>query len=249
MVTQYGKRYLTTSEAVDLSGYGYSKLFHKMHEGKLPYIQEIKGRHRVLIDERELLKHMAKHQSKSNPFGEVKVSHKVALYPIYGYDYAYAVSSDQRIFNLTDGKELIQTLDVDHMVVTLIRGGEKVKVEVHRLIGQTQCNNVLNRQIWHHINNNSTDNRPSNLIALENNSVHRKLHALLKKSKKEYREAIKTIQAENKQTLYKILDEEMSNDLCQSYFLVKREGYNHYKETGEILPDQVVQQYVELKEG
>lgn len=241
------KKWITIEDAKKITGYSSNKLYYLMTGGKLPYVNEIQGRHRRLIDMDSLSKIMFEHKSKLNPYGEVKLDHKVALFPIYGFDHAYATSSDQRIFNLTDGIELSQVLDDKYLVVTLMRNDVKDKMLVHRLIGQTQCDNVLNRQVWHHINGKPTDNRPSNLIALENSTIHNKLHSLMRKSKKEYQEAIKVIQKENKQTLYKIPDDEMSSELFDSYYMVKKEGYDHYKKTGEILLDQIVRQYLEYK--
>ena len=53
------KKWITIEDAKKITGYSSNKLYYLMTGGKLPYVNEIQGRHRRLMDLITLMLHQA----------------------------------------------------------------------------------------------------------------------------------------------------------------------------------------------
>ena len=151
---------------------------------------------------------------------------KQALYQIPDdYDYTYFTTSDGKVINFSTKRVLSQIVCEDGYVrVWLMQDGEKKGELIHRLIYETQGDNILHKDIIHHINGNKADNRIQNLIAVTS-AQHGELHRLLKAGKTdEYRALIRKIRKENKQKFYEVPFED------GLVLLVTKEQFDLYKQ-------------------
>lgn len=137
---------------------------------------------------------------------------KQALYQIpddsgnfYGYDYLYFTTSEGKVINFSKRRVLSDNVcDDGYVRVWLIQEGKRVAKMVHTLVYKTQGDNVLHKDIIHHINCNKADNRIQNLIAVTPEQ-HGQLHRLLNAGKTdEYKILIRKIRKENRQKLYSV---------------------------------------------
>lgn len=136
------------------------------------------------------------------------------------------------------------------MQVKVIKNGKPVPRSVHGLITST-FPNVCKRNQIHHINGNSTDNRPCNLVRVFGGDLgkeHNQLHSLMKSNQKEYKKMIKQIRKENSQKLYQIPHLDFEDDDMFNYFMyVTAKGYKAYKAGQEVPLDTIIRESAEVK--
>lgn len=162
------------------------------------------------------------------------------FYPIPEYGCKYFITSKNRVIDVAKGQILTVSpprKDDGYRQVSLWKDGKVVVEYLHRLIGLTQCSNVLGKNRFHHIKpSKPAIDKPSNILPVWPGQ-HDDLHGLLRQRKmREYQEMVEQIKIENKQKLYKIPHLDFANSENFEYYMwVTPEGYNAYK-AGEDVP-------------
>lgn len=173
------------------------------------------------------------------------------------YDLQYATNIDTgEIVDFSNGKILTQSPNApengDRKVyyqVFLMKDGVKTPVLAHRFNGRILPNN-RNCDEFHHINGNSKDNRPKNLLPVQSGEEHRKCDKLRKENPMEYKKLISSIKKLNNGKYYKIPHPDYKDNEHFTYSLwLTEEGYKCYKQNEELLPEHILSECVELKEG
>lgn len=222
----------------------------------------------ILFNKIDILQYAASHPRDTilntvwdeiNPIeGEIEV-----FYPLYGYDCKYFVTNKLRVIDCSNGQVLTPQPQKDtkgnltgYMQVTLWQNGKEKCEGLHRLIGYTQCKNVLCKNIYHHINNDKSNNKASNILPVWQ-WQHDELHKILKGRKSKeligndrdtYNKMIQAIKEENKQKLYKIPHLDFESDDKFNYFMyVTKEGFNHYKTHNNVPLTYIIMECAELK--
>ena len=213
---------------------------------------------------KHILQYAVNHQRKpilSPVWDELTFLPGEHLFPLVGYDLKYFISNKERVFDLTNGQILTPQLHRDkdgrltgYLFVTLTKDGKPKAEKIHRLMGKTQCPNIFNYDIFHHINNTKRNglynNSASNILPVINEDIHiNKLHKLMNKDKKAYKEVIAKMKKENKQKVYRIPDLDFESDEHFNYWmLINESGYKEYKKCGNVPFDCILQQIAEVKE-
>lgn len=99
--------------------------------------------------------------------------------------YAYAVTNDGRVLNVTKKTKCGQTTSTQgYHQVSLRYGDKNISSDVHKLIALMFCPNRRMVEEVHHINGNRKDNRACNLIWLTHKEHITEAHGLLKEARK-----------------------------------------------------------------
>ncbi len=217
----------------------------------------------VLYNIKDILQYAANHQEKPilNPvWDELTFLPGEHFYPLIGYDHRYFISNEQRVIDETTGQILTPQPQISregnqtgYLQVTLTKNGKSKNEKIHRLVGKTQCPNVFNYDIFHHINNAKHsglyDNRASNILPVINKDIHDELHKLMNNNQKAYKEMVAKIKKENRQKVYKIPDLDFKNDEHFNYWmLINAAGYKEYKKSGNVPLGCILMQIAEAKE-
>ena len=177
------------------------------------------------------------------------------FYPLFGYDCKYFVSNKLRVINCSNGQVLTPQIHKDnkgketgYKQVTLMKKKKNKHEKLHRLVAETQVDNVLEKEYVHHIKPSIPANdNPDNLLWVCK-WQHDKLHRLLKAGKmEEYKQMVLEIKKENHK-LYRIphLDYK-PNKFYNFYMYVTYRGYKIYKETKDVPLDCIKREMAELK--
>ncbi len=248
-------------EATDKTIYSKRQI-KKLAEKGNERIGTIKIGNTVLYNIKDILQYEANHQEKpilSPVWDELTFLPGEHFYPLIGYDHRYFISNEQRVIDETIGQILTPQPQIDregkqtgYLQVTLIKNRKPKKEKIHRLVGKTQCPNAFNHDIFHHINNTKYnglyDNRASNILPVINKDIHDKLHNLMDKDKRAYKEMVAKIKKENKQKVYKIPNLDFKNDEHFNYWmLINAAGYKEYKKNGNVPLDCILMQIAEVK--
>lgn len=241
--------------------YSYRQI-EKLGETGIERIGTKKIGNTVLYNMKDILQYAANHQEKpilSPVWDELTFLPNESFYPLVGYDLKYFVSNKQRVIDVTNGKILTPQPCVNnqgkltgYLAVTLMKDGKPKNEKIHRLIGKTQCPNVFNYNIFHHINNvkhnGLYDNRASNILPVINDDMHNELHRFMNNNQKSYKKMVAKIKKENKQKVYKIPDLDFANDKHFNYWmLINAAGYKEYKKSGDVPLDCILAQIAEAK--
>lgn len=256
------KEWVTAKEGANIIKIYSSKQIHSLGEKGVERVGKIKIGGTVVYNLKDILQYAANHQKKpilSPVWDELKFLEGEHLYPLVGYDLKYFISNKQRVFDLSNGRMLTAQPHrndkgnlTGYATVCLLKDGKPKQQAIHRLIGKTQCPNVFNYDIYHHISNvrhnGLYDNRASNILPVANTEVHNKLHHLMTNDKKAYAEMVAKIKKDNKQKVYKIPDLDFgSNEHYSYYMLINAAGYKAYKKSGDVPLDCILMQIAEAK--
>ena len=252
--------WVTLDEAAKCSIYS-SRQIQKLAETGIQRIRTKKtedGKH-LLYNKIDILQYAASHPRETildTVWDEINHIEGECFYPLFGYDCKYFVSNKLRVINCSNGQILTPQPHKDnkgnetgYKQVTLRKHGENKPEKLHRLVGKTQCPNVLGKDIFHHIKICfPSDDKASNLLPVWK-SQHDELHKLLREKKTaEYKEMIKYIKKENKQ-LYKIPHLDYASNEHYNYFMfVTYGGYLAYKADKELPLNSIVRESAEVKE-
>lgn len=253
------KDWVILQEAVNRSIYSKRQI-EKLAEKGNERIGSIKIDNTVLYNMMDILQYAANHQKRpilSPVWDEIDYIEGECFYPLFGYDNKYFVTNKQRVINATTGQVMTPYPKIDiygritgYRQVALQKNGKSKKETLHRLVGKTQCKNVLDKDIFHHIKiANPSIDKASNLLPVWRYQ-HDELHRLLNEGKeKEYKEMVKAIKKENAQKLYKIPHPDYKPDGKYKYYLfVTAEGNQAYKRGKEIPLNCIVKESAELTE-
>lgn len=262
--------FVTLKEAAKCSIYSKRQI-QKLAEKGIQRIRTKKtddSKH-ILFNKIDILQYAASHPRDTilntvwdeiNPIeGEIEV-----FYPLYGYDCKYFVTNKLRVIDCSNGQVLTPQPQKDtkgnltgYMQVTLWQNGKEKYEGLHRLIGYTQCKNVLCKNIFHHIDGDKSNNKASNILPVwlsQHNELHKilprgtKLNELTEGNRSKYNEMVKLIKAENKQKLYKIPHLDFKpTDKYNYYMYVTKEGFNHYKTRNNVPLTYIIMECAELK--
>lgn len=253
--------WVTLQEASERSIYSKRQIRKLSEKGKERIGTKRIGNN-VLYSMKDIIQYAASHQEQ--PILDTvwdELSYTLpgeCFYPLRGYDNKYFVSNMCRVYNATTGQLLTPTPKVHKGIISgysavgLMQNGKCKNVILHRLIGQTQCPNVLRKDIYHHINlqkkNGLFNNSASNLLPVWKHQ-HDELHRLLSQNKmEEYKKMVADIKKENKQKLYIIphLDFE-DNDKFRFLMYVNAAGYKEYKKSGDVPLDCIIMERAERR--
>ena len=206
----------------------------------------------VLYNMKHILQYATSHHATPilDPvWDEMTYIHGEKFYPIPGYDCKYFITDKNRVIDVARGRVLTVSppRKDGYRQVGLWKDGEAVDEYLHRLIGFTQCSNVLGKDIFHHIEpSNPAIDKPSNILPVWK-WQHDELHGLLRQGKmKEYQEMVAQIKKENKQKLYRIPHLDFSNDENFKYYMwVTSDGYKAYKAGGDVPLNSIMGQHAE----
>lgn len=243
--------YITVKEAQKITGILSNRMYNILYAGLVDYRKDEKGRKKkILIKKSSLLEYMSNHKSNVNPYGSIQIKQKTPYYLITGYDSIYATTTNGEVINLSTGNKLKPCKNgTDYYCVTLTKNGEEQTTYVHQLVAETQVPNSRYYKEIHHIDKNPTNNKAKNLVYVESHAVHLNLHKIMETDRKTYKKMIKEIQKKNKEKTYKINDLELSNDKWTAYLELTKAGYETYKNSGVIIPKEIVRQFLEFKAG
>ena len=87
---------------------------------------------------------------------------------VIGYEGAYAVSEDGRVFNLRRGIEMKQSIVQGYACVALTKDGKKKHERVHRLVYEAFKGRLIPNLVIDHIDGNKLNNNLSNLRQITN---------------------------------------------------------------------------------
>lgn len=217
----------------------------------------------VLYNLRDIIQYAASHQGKpilNTVWDELtSILPGECFYPLQGYDCKYFISNKNRIYNASTGQLLTPAPKVHKGIVSgysavgLMQNGRCKNVILHRLVGETQCPNVLHKNIYHHISlaknkDGLLNDNANNLLPVWKHQ-HDELHRLLNENKiDEYKKMVSDIKKENKQKLYIIqhLDFE-DNDKFRFFMYVNARGYKEYKKNGDVPLDCIIMERAERR--
>ena len=252
--------WVTVKEAAKRSIYSTKQIYKHAYDKHIGS-KKLPNEH-VLFNMKDIIQYAANHHEEplSSPvWGEITFLPNECFYPIIGYDCKYFISNKCRVINATNGRLLTPQPKVDvkgrltgYQAVTLMQNEKPKNVSIHRLVGKTQCANVLNYDIFHHISqtkhNGLLNNKASNILPVPNNEVHRELHRLLNKNEKEYKKLVAKIKKDNRQRLYKIPHPDFaSDDNFNYYMLLTTNGYKAYRNNQDIHFNDIAREIAELK--
>lgn len=253
------KEWITISEAAKLTAYSKRQIV-KLSEVGIQRIRSKRIGNRTLYNKLDIIQYAAAHTRDTilnTVWDEIDYMDGEYFYPLFGYDCKYFISNKCRVINCSNGQVLTPAHQRDskgketgYKQVWLMKDGQAKMEFLHRLVGKTQCKNVLGKYDFHHIKKQipSNDNA-SNLLPVWKYQ-HNELHQLLKKGKeKEYKEMVKSIKKENSQKIYKIPHPDYKSDDKYKYYLfVTAEGNIAYKSSKEIPFNCIVRESAELTE-
>lgn len=208
---------------------------------------------------KDVIQYAAAHPPKElNPtWDEIDLIEGEVFYPLFGYDCKYATTNKNRVVNLTNGQVLkgcVRESD-GYTIVCLMQNGKRKDEYLHRLIGITQCPNVLGKNVYHHIKNKKPlDNSARNILPVWDGknegktNQHDELHDLLrKKDTRAYKRMIKEIKKENREKIHRIKHPYYSDDKNFKYYMyISATGYKEYKKTGNIKNNEIIRETAEL---
>lgn len=246
------KDYMSISEAANITFDGYgnierNQIYYLAVDGLIDAIQT--DGNRWYINKEDFCNYVKSNDMKRKGVGMIRWRKGDTFIPIRGYDFLYAVNNRTgEIVNMQTGHVLKPYLnDQKHkrLCVSPIKNGVKQNVYVSRLIG-AELPNALLKDIYHHIDGDPYNNRPSNILPVSFKE-HMHLHRLMSdKSKKEdYRREVARIRRENKSKLHRIPHPELENDEYNCYWLwITTDGYSQYKEDGTIPDESIIVEQV-----
>lgn len=255
------REWATLEEAADKCRYSKPQI-NKLAEKGNERIGTIKISNTVLYNLKDILQYEANHQKRpilSPVWDELTFLPGEHFYPLIGYDLKYFISNKNRVIDATNGRVLtphphknVEGKLTGYSCVTLMKDGKNKTEKIHRLVGKTQCPNVFNYNIFHHISkakhNGLYDDRASNILPVINMDVHDELHKLMDKDKKAYKEMIAKMKKSNKQKIFKIPDLDFASDEHFNYYMmVNKVGYKEYQKSGTVPLNCILQQRAEVK--
>lgn len=238
-------KYKTTKECRDLTGVEAPDLIKLCKGSNVDYyvVPESKYKYRINID--SLMVYLNNNNVPSGAFRNIKLGTYTL---IGGYDYQYAVNNDTgEAVNFNNGR--ILTLSPNrtednhngkvYFQVFLMKDGKKIPKLAHRLLleagllpNNRNCDNV------HHIDGNTANNRPSNLLPTFSGTEHNTLDRLRrdKTKRKEYMRMVNEIRKLNSEERFKIPHPDYPSDEHTNYFMfLNKKGYQAYKQ-GKAIP-------------
>ncbi len=161
---------------------------------------------------------------------------------VSGYDCRYAVNNDTgEAVNLDFGGVLTATPNKKgkcYYQIFPYKDGKRQPKLIHRFIleagllpNNRRCDSV------HHINGQTDDNRPSNLLPVFSGREHKLLDKIRKDPSKEreYIKMIKKIRELNKEELFKIPHPDYKSDEHYNYYMfLTKDGYTAYSQGKDI---------------
>lgn len=242
------KGFLKTAECSKKTGISIRKIRELCNSGKIDSYKD-DTRH-LWINAESLDLFIKNNQIRQGVYGEIKPQHKRAYYPIFGYDFMYATTSDGKVVDFSTGDELSQhpNREFGYVQVWLVKNGKRIPKSVHGLIIATQGDNNLNKNEIHHIDKDKTNNKVTNLLPVWRDE-HQQLHKLLDSGDMDaYKAMIKKIKKENRQKLYKIPHLDFASNKNYDFWMwVTAEGYKLYK-SGKYVPYWCIKrEYAEAK--
>lgn len=209
----------------------------------------------LLYNMKHILQYAASHNTVpilDAVWDEITYIKDEVFYPIFKYDSKYFITNKKRVIDMAKGMVLTVSPPREkdgYRQVGLMRDGKVVNEYLHRLIGLTQCPNVLGKDIFHHIKpSKPAIDIPSNILPVWK-WQHDELHRLLNQGKlEEYRKMVAQIKKENKQKLYKIPHLDFKSDTNFNYFMmVTAEGYKAYREGKYVPLNSIAGEFSEIK--
>ena len=255
------KEWLTIEEATKCSIYS-KKQIQKLAEKGIQRIRtkETEGR-RILYNKIDILQYASSHPRETilnTVWDEIDYIHGEYFYPLFGYDCKYFISNKQRVVDFSNGRILTPQWHKDknkketgYKKVSLMKNGASKAEFIHRLVGKTQCPNVLKKDIFHHIKiKYPSDDNPSNLLPVWHYQ-HTELHRLLNKGKtQEYNELVKQIKEENRQKVYIIPHPDFKEDENVCYYMyLSKDAYKSFIKSGNIPYSGILKETAELKQN
>lgn len=252
--------YITTGEASMKINYIYSpRQINKLCEvARIKFIPEEKspsGKKLVYLN--DVIQYAASHPKERYDvvWDAIKPLKSEYFYILKGYDTKIMISNKCRVIDATHGsiinpvpqKDLNGNLTGYYVVGGLMQNGKAKTVTLHTLMGETQCDNELDKKIVHHIkpvnktNPHINENLASKLLYVWKYQ-HEELHRLLNEGKtKEYDSMVKAIKKENRQKAYKIPNPAyVSDDKLKYWLYINPNGYREYKKSGNIPGDSII---------
>lgn len=225
------------------------------------------GKH-LLYNKLDIIQYAAAHPRETilnTVWDEINYIPDETFKMIPGYDCKYFLSDKNRVINCGNGQVLtpqpqkdVHGKETGYKYVTLRKNGQDKTETMHRLTGKLFCKNVLNKDIFHHIDGDKSNNKASNILPVwfeQHNELHKilprgkLLKDLTQEDKNKYLEMVKLIKAENKQRLYKIPHLDYKPDENYNYFMfITTEGYKNYKAHNDVPLDCIVMECAEPRE-
>ncbi len=266
--TLKSNEWVTLQEASERSVYSKRQILKLAEKGNERIGTKREGNN-VLYNLKDIIQYSASHQGKpilNTVWDELTfILPGECFYPLQGYDCKYFISNKNRVYNATTGQLLTPKPQIHkdkntgkikktgYFIVGLRKNGRCKCVILHRLIGQTQCPNALNKDIYHHIslkkNKDGLFNDNANNLLPVWKHQHDELHKLLNQNKiEEYKKMVAEIKKENKQKVYKIphLDFD-DNDNFRFFMYVNSRGYKEYKKSGDVPLDCIILERAERR--
>ena len=254
------KEWLKLNDAAQCCKFYSKRQIQKLAEPGIQRIRTKKEKGHLLYNKLDILQYAASHPRNTilnTVWDEIDHIEGECFYPLFGYDNKYFISNKLRVINATTGQVLTPTShknikgnETGYRQVTLRKGGKGKTETLHRLVGETQCENVLRKNIYHHIKIEFPSNDHANNLLPVWDYQHIELHNLLNAGKKkEYKDMVKAIKKENSQKLYKIPHPDYKPDGNYNYYLfVTEEGNKAYNRGEEIPPNSIIKESAELAE-
>lgn len=145
--------YVLTAIAAEKTNYTPRQILKLIETGRIR--SKKLNKTMAAVNLKDLIQYIAAHPPKvlNTIWDEIDFCDGEAFYPLFGYDCKYFVSNKCRVINASNGQVLTPSTDkrTGYNKVFLMKNG-KIKAEyLHRLVGITQCQNVLGKDIFHHI--------------------------------------------------------------------------------------------------
>lgn len=238
--------YKRTNEIRKLTGIATIDLVKLCHKGYVNYYIEKKSKHKYRIDFDSLQEYLKTNKVPTGAFRNIAIGTYALL---GGYDHPYAVNTETgEVVNFDNGgilKPKPNRREDDgkaYYQVFPMKNGKRQAKLVHRLIlesgilpNKRGCDQV------HHINGDSSDNRPVNLLPTFGDGEHNKLDYYRKnKSRKDYKKLIAEIRKLNSEETFEIPHPDWQSDECNTYIMVlNKKGYQEYCKSGNIPLDTI----------
>ena len=246
--TEDNKTYLSIKECAEVVSRSGVYICNLCRQGKVDCYKDGRGYYRVNINSLNNYIFRKTYPEATKPW----ISGTFTV--LEGYDYRYAVNNDTgEIVNLDFRNILTPSPNKEkypYYQVMLVKNGKPSFVLVSKIVADALLPNKRGCNEVHHIDGNTENNKPDNLLHTFKGYEHDTLDKLRKdpSKKREYMQMVRKIQKLNSEGVYKVLDPEFDQSGNYYYYLyLTKKGYRNFKAEKPIDPKDIVLARVELK--